>query len=183
MSRNNEKFLFNVTDLTKAFEKSPNTVRNAIKDNSIKPVRTHGNTKFYALADVAPFLVPTQSKVRGGIRTIDNTHITRAQELIQVYGGMKEYKEAMNGELAELKFKEADGKLIDADSVAFAISKTLGALQAYFKRLPNRIEEIRSDWTSSNSEQLDAELARSFDSIIEEIEGYAHECDDEFNHR
>ncbi|MYM61649.1 hypothetical protein GTG28_20825 [Vibrio sp. OCN044] len=178
-SKHDDKFLFNVTDLTRCFDKSPNTVRNAIKDNNVKHVKSKGNTKFYALADVAPFLVPNRAKARGRNTSIESTERNRAQEIISVYGSFKEYKEYMTGEKSRLGLEEIQGVTIRGDKVSICISRVIGSIQSYFKRLPNRCEEVCVDWLPKHSAKLDDELSSTFEKIIDELRQYAHDADNE----
>lgn len=172
-------YLFNQTELKTMFVRSPNTVARVIKENQIQHAKKIGNTKYFRIADVAPYLVESKTKFKGKLDTIESETQRRVEEIREVYGSMKEYKDAQAGEQLRLKNEESDGKLVNGHKMAFALSSTIGLLHSYFKRLPNRCEEICSDWNGSHSEKLDDELLDAIDRITESIREVGHDVDSE----
>ena len=85
----------------------------------------------------------------------------------------------MTGEKSRLGLEEIQGVTIRGDKVSICVSRVIGSIQSYFKRLPNRCEEVCVDWLPKHSAKLDDELSSTFEKIIDELRQYAHDADNE----
>lgn len=176
---NNEKNLFNVSELAKAFSRSPNTVKKAIEKNGIKPTKTVGNRIYYHVAEVAPYLVQNKAGVQGKRIDVDRDEVKRAEEIIQIYSSFKEYKEYQTGQLAETNRKIKEERLVEGDGVAIVFGEVIGSIQGYMRRIPNSCEGICPDWTRVHSERLQEELDEKFDAMTRDIREIADDYDGE----
>ncbi|MDG3089175.1 hypothetical protein P7F88_25265, partial [Vibrio hannami] len=174
---NNEKYLFNVSELAKAFSRSPNTVKKAIEVNHIKPTKTVGNRIYYHIAEVAPYLVQNKAGVQGRKLSIDEGERKRVQDIVAVYGSLKDFKEYKQALLAETNEQIKSGEYTEAADVALVFGRMIGEIQGHYRRLPNVCEAICTEWTRAHSEEFAKQLIERFDAITHDIVELANDCD------